>query len=380
MSSIDPRIPKRGNALLVCIVQPPLREDNEAPLEAMEVAIRMIREAASKSATAFGDLSDAPRALACEMDLGNSEASAKRFKTSSFQHDNNDSNNHHNTTEKSNPLNQIKLFLLPELSPVGYSEDSFARFLPNTTKNKKMYQTMNDRMKEVAREVNAFICYGTMGWNNEGKSKEHELFIRQVVVNPEGIEVATYDKIHPCDYGDCAETRFFTPGQRATSFSIPTFTTAPKNNNLEEERLGAMTSSLSPDCCSCWKIGIIICSDMRYPQLCQHLVRNHGVDVILQPAAFARDISFRTWRSFRETRAVENGVYYMACNYAGLQYGQSSMTPPWVDEDNEPVLLGTDAGYLLCLLDKKVLQKARTELPFHKHTMSDKWDAARNYT
>jgi predicted amidohydrolase len=73
---------------------------------------------------------------------------------------------------------------------------------------------------------------------------------------------------------------------------------------------------------------------MRYPSLCQQLTRDHQVDVMLQPACFARDVSFATWKAFRTTtRGVESGVYLVGCNYAGDQFGASSMTPPSVDDD-----------------------------------------------
>ena len=47
-----------------------------------------------------------------------------------------------------------------------------------------------------------------------------------------------------------------------------------------------------------FRIGLIVCADMRSAELSRRLAADpeHGVDAILQPAAFARDISFRTWR------------------------------------------------------------------------------------
>jgi predicted amidohydrolase len=111
-------------------------------------------------------------------------------------------------------------------------------------------------------------------------------------------------------------------------------------------------------------------SGTRYPSLCQKLTRDHQVDVILQPACFARDMSFATWKGFRTTRAVENGVYFVACNYAGDQFGDSSITPPWVDDTTThlPQVMNNTAGYMIHTLERAVLDHgARTTLPFHKH-------------
>jgi predicted amidohydrolase len=232
----------------------------------------------------------------------------------------------------------VDLIMLPELCPFGYSEDTFAKYLPTTPEYQAMYEQIDQQLQEASKTMDCAICYGTIGWNDQS-----QFFIRQVVADASGSQIASYDKIHLCNYGDCAETRFFTPGEQAVSFT-----------------------------CKGWKFGLMICADIRYPVLSRRLVKDHQVDVLLQPACFARDISFRTWQSFRETRAVENGAYFLAGNYAGCNYGEASMVPPWVDEHHEPEVLGTDVGYLMGMLDRKVLQQARTELPFHKHLCETK--------
>eukprot|EP00339_Tiarina_fusa_P002590 CAMPEP_0117017554 /NCGR_PEP_ID=MMETSP0472-20121206/13688_1 /TAXON_ID=693140 ORGANISM="Tiarina fusus, Strain LIS" /NCGR_SAMPLE_ID=MMETSP0472 /ASSEMBLY_ACC=CAM_ASM_000603 /LENGTH=297 /DNA_ID=CAMNT_0004721947 /DNA_START=99 /DNA_END=992 /DNA_ORIENTATION=+ len=279
-----------------CILQPPLRAPDETPAQATEAVIKLMKEAAQSSES------------------------------------------------------KTDLFLLPELCPIGYSEDTFAKLLPTAAAsseegdNKKhtnnnsrdIYRQIDLRLQETARELDCAICYGTVGWNSD--TSDTKRFIRQLVVDDTGSRIASYDKIHVCNYGDCNETRFFTPGSKAVSFSYRG-----------------------------WKFGILICADMRYPILAQRLVKDHGVDVLLQPACFARDVSFRTWKSFRETRAVENGVYFLAGNYAGDNFGEASVVPPWVDEDHEPMVLDNRVGYLSAVLDRKVLQQARTELPFYKH-------------
>jgi len=99
----------------------------------------------------------------------------------------------------------------------------------------------------------------------------------------------------------------------------------------------------------------------------------HNCDVILQPAAFSRDISFRTWKSFRETRAVENSVYFVAVNYAGEYYGDTAFVRPWVDENNEPEVLGTEEGFLVKDVKRDALARIRTEFPYYEQLMSEDW-------
>ena len=245
----------------------------------------------------------------------------------------------------------VDLFVLPELAPIGYSEHTFARFLPITLENERMYAEMDRVFQETARALGVYICYGTIGYTVTANATDTNrtlppMFIRQIVVDRSGRQIAIYDKTHLCDYGACAETRFFQPGpySRPVSFSV--------------------TSARNPRCSL--RFGLLICSDIRYPELSRKLTAEHRVDAILQPAAFARDCSFRTWSSFLETRAVENSVYFVGVNYAGIDYGDSAIVAPWVDEDHEPVKLGREQGYLIGIISRRTLDQVRNAMPFYR--------------
>jgi predicted amidohydrolase len=294
-------LPKRP--ITVCLLQPALRRDDQSPLESTRETIAWMQQA----------VADTQR------------------------------KQHTDPRPKS-----VDLILLPELCPIGYSEDTFARFLPNSDENRVLHSQIDDELQNAARRMNCAICYGTIGWkpnetntNTKNNGLDDEYTIRQVVVDHEGHQIACYDKIHVCDYGDCMETRFFSPGTKPCSFTL-----------LND-----------------WNFGLMICADMRYPHLVQNLVQKHHAHALLQPASFARDVSFRTWKSFRETRAVECGTYFLANNYAGDYFGQTSVNPPWIDDDHEPVVLGTQISYIVETLEPRVLEDARTQFPFYRHTM-----------
>jgi len=284
--------------LTVAAVQPPLRQENMTPMDASRVAERMMKEALSTQSASLG----------------------------------------------------IDIFVLPELSPFGYSEHTFAKYLPKDPQHSCL-SCFNEEVEQLfskfAREHDVFVCFGTIGSLNTGLSspktddKPHHT-IRQVVLDNYGEQVAYYDKIHLCDYGDCAETRFFAAGSELCSFE-----------------------------CRGFQVGVIICADIRYPLLSRTLALEHKVDIILQPAAFSRDFSFRTWKSFRETRAVENSLYFIGVNYAGEYFGETSFVGPWVDENNEPDVLDTNADVLIGTARKSVLEKVRKALPYYRQLMSD---------
>ena len=151
----------------------------------------------------------------------------------------------------------ISLFVLPELSSIGYSEDSFRRYLPTTKANRNMLSDIDTLFADFSERLGVHVSYGTVGWWNtpsEDGDACVSTSIRQVVLDKNGNQVAVYDKMYVCDYGDCSETRFFQQGPHSqpTSFSIGLF-----------------------------RIGIIICADIRYPDLCRRLAHDHKVDAVL---------------------------------------------------------------------------------------------------
>lgn len=239
---------------------------------------------------------------------------------------------------------KVDLLVLPELAPVGYSEHTFQEYLG---KNKAIWDDLKEVIQQTARELGVYISFGTVGMES---NQQEQLFIQQTVVDPKGRIASTYRKTYLCDYGDCAETRYFSGGNSMHHDE------AARVENVFAITKGSVT----------WKIGTILCADMRYVLPIRSLVQHHDIDVILQPAAFARDVSFRTWQPFRETRAVEHGIYWVAVNYAGSIFGSSAVIPPWVDSEHPPVEADTIEQVLIATLSKDILEQARCSFPFHR--------------
>jgi predicted amidohydrolase len=252
-------------------------------------------------------------------------------------------------------MDSVDLFVLPELAPIGYSEDTFAKYLPISATNQAMYQEFDRFFQVTARKLQSYISYGTIGWSYENMNGMvnigiPRLFIRQIVVDRLGTQIACYDKTYLCNYGACAESRFFQPGPASIPTSFPVY---------------------SRDRSSSFRFGLLLCSDMRYPNLTRTLAANaeHRVDCILQPTCFSRDCSFRTWSSFRETRAMENSVFWIGVNYSGNDYGETSIVPPFVDQDHEPITLECEEGYVIGRVSRNTLDYARTTYPFYRNLL-----------
>ena len=63
-------------------------------------------------------------------------------------------------------------------------------------------------------------------------------------------------------------------------------------------------------------------------------------------------------------------MLFLDVNYAGENFGESSLNPPWIDEDHEPTILGTEASSIVATLNPTSLQEARREFPFFRHTVN----------
>jgi predicted amidohydrolase len=238
-------------------------------------------------------------------------------------------------------LQLVDVFVLPELCPLGYGADTFSRFIPKNQLIKDMLILIDEAFAMRAQRLNVYICYGTIGWKDEDGREVYT--IRQKVVDRTGNLAAVYDKMFLRDSDAVAESEYFVPGPPApVSFQVDQFS-----------------------------LGLMICSDLRYPHLARSLARDHRVDAILNPSSYVRDRSFRAWKTFREARALENSVYVVGVNYAGEKFGQSSITPPWIDSEHEPDDLGFEDGFLIGKVERSILDLVRTSMPFHRQLTTE---------
>ena len=223
------------------------------------------------------------------------------------------------------------LVLLPELSAIEYSDTAFAA-LPDLM---PAMVDVHAKFADLADDLGAPVCYGHPGDAN-GKAT-----IRQTIVSPDGSVQLAYDKIHIAQFGDSHEAATFAPG------STP---------GLAE--VGGR------------RVGVSICYDLRFPELYRALAVTGGADVILHPVAFARDVSFPSWHSFAITRAMENQVWFLSLNRAGVDWGKSILAPPAMDDDHLPLIFGDGEEFRLLDLDDAAIQRAREVLPFRKDLAS----------
>lgn len=118
------------------------------------------------------------------------------------------------------------------------------------------------------------------------------------------------------------------------------------------------------------KIGLMICYDLRFPELARRLVID-GADVLVLPAAWVRGpLKESHWELLLRTRALENTAYMIGVSECGVRNIGCSMV---VDPLGVVVTQATEQPSLIFAeVDKKRIAYARNILPVLKNTRFNK--------
>ena len=128
------------------------------------------------------------------------------------------------------------------------------------------------------------------------------------------------------------------------------------------------------------KIGVMLCFDIRFPELSRMMV-NDGAKVIFVPAAFNMTTGPAHWELSFRTRALDNQIYMVGCAPARdvsagyISWGHSIVTDPWgrvID------MLDEKKGILLAELDMDYEEQVREELPLLKSRRKDMYQLSQN--
>lgn len=229
---------------------------------------------------------------------------------------------------------KVDLVVLPELSSIDYSRDTFARLDEIA---EPLDGASFQAWRQIAQGYGVHVSYSFARAGDGGP------FISIGVVGPDGRLAGHYDKLHLAQYGASMEKEYFNRGGHLFVFEVNGFRLAP-----------------------------IICYDIRIPELTRTLVVDHGVDAILHCGAYYRDESFHTWHPFAIARALENQVFFLSLNRAGETYGKSLFCLPWQDENTPPVEFSETAEeFRVITLDPEIQAKARRDYTFLKDRLDD---------
>jgi len=140
------------------------------------------------------------------------------------------------------------------------------------------------QIKRIAKQKNCYIVFGLPLWDEKVKGLIHN---SAVIIHPNG-KVDSYNKWFLVNFGPFEEKLFFDEGEDLT---------------ICNTKFG--------------KIGLIICYDIFFPELCK-AYSLQGADMIICLSA-SPTLSKKFFELLIPARAVENTVFFAYCNIVGTQ-------------------------------------------------------------
>lgn len=181
--------------------------------------------------------------------------------------------------------------------------------------------------------------------NNTNK-QNHKVFDTAIIINDLGKLKSVYRKVHLYD---------------ALGFK-------------ESKKLVAGSIIERPTRTSVGNLGLLICYDMRFPEISRILTVN-GARILASPSAWvAGFMKQEHWEIMVKARAIENGVYIIAPNQVGNIYcGHSMVIDPF---GSTLVDMGNREGIEIIDIDSSRIDTIRRTLPL---LMNRRTDVYKNY-
>ncbi|NCC16184.1 MAG: carbon-nitrogen hydrolase family protein [Clostridia bacterium] len=233
---------------------------------------------------------------------------------------------------------KIDIAVFPEMFACPYDNSCFPRFAMDKD---------DPFLKEIgalALEYGIYIVAGSVP-----EKFKNKIYNTSFVFDPKGRRVERHRKMHLFDIDVEGGQRFMesdvlTPGEDFTTFHTP------------------------------WgKLGLMICYDIRFPELAR-LLALHGAKGIIVPAAFNMTTGPAHWELSFRARALDNQVYMAGVAPARdttasyVAWGHTISTDPW-----GTVLTQLEEKEDIAFVewDMEKLEKVRRELPLLKHRRRD---------
>lgn len=201
-------------------------------------------------------------------------------------------------------------------------------------------------MQALARDQGVHILLGSVAVHATGEGEACRAANRSLLINPDGLIAARYDKIHLFDVtlasGEVhAESRNYCAGSNAVVTDLPWGT-----------------------------LGMSVCYDVRFGRLYRRLAQA-GADFITVPSAFTRPTGRAHWHVLLRARAIETGCFIIAPAQGGTHengrqtYGHSLIVNPW-GEILAEVANNTNIGdveVIVADIKPSLVAQAREQIP-----------------
>lgn len=236
--------------------------------------------------------------------------------------------------------------ILPEMFCCPYQTENFPIYA------EKEGEPVWQQLSGYAKQYGIYLIGGSM----PEKDAEGNVYNTSYIFDREGKQIGKHRKVHLFDID-------VKGGQ---TFKESDTLTAGDSDTVFDTEFG--------------KIGVMLCFDIRFPELSRMMV-NDGAKVIFVPAAFNMTTGPAHWELSFRTRALDNQIYMVGCAPARdvsagyISWGHSIVTDPWgrvID------MLDEKKGILLAELDMDYEEQVREELPLLKSRRKDIYQLSQN--
>lgn len=175
----------------------------------------------------------------------------------------------------------------------------------------------------------------------EKAGNRNKVFDSAISISNKGVPVALYRKIHLYDALGFRESDKFLAGKY-----------------IQEPFQLAST-----------KIGLMICYDIRFPEM-SRILSVKSAEFLVAPSAWVHGIMKEEhWQTLLRARAIENGIYVIAPDQIGNVYSGRSMV---VDPFGTVLLdMGNKEGMEVIEIDKSIIKNVRRKLPLLMNRRTD---------
>jgi len=180
------------------------------------------------------------------------------------------------------------IVVLPELADGGYAALANGR-APHVEGDSYLRS-----LKDLSKKSDTVLVGGSTRYKGRGGACTNTSFTFH-----RGRCIHRYDKIHL--FRPTGDHRYFGPGKNASVFRVA----------IGTHRL---------------RIGVVICFDLRFPELVRSLAFR-GMDLLIVPARWPARRA-EAWKTLLRARAIENQVFVVGCNASGIEGGPSYVFGP----------------------------------------------------
>ena len=208
---------------------------------------------------------------------------------------------------------------------------------------------IQDFLAEQARRHGLWLIGGSLPLQARQADKLRNSVL---VFDPDGRQVARYDKIHLFGFRKGEES--YDEAQTIEAGQQP----------------GAFDACIDG---TVLRIGLGICYDLRFPELFRALGRDGGLDLIILPAAFTETTGRAHWEVLLKSLAIENLCFVLAPAQGGrhpggrLTHGNSLLIDPWGEVIARFPGDGKGEGVVIGDLDPARINEVRSSLPALVH-------------